>query len=221
MRRPIVLAFAALASAVFALPKKAMPVGDVAVSAGYMTIDRRSGAVVATGEVEAVAAPFRMTSTRVVRDGDVYEFGDPTLVTTCQNTNCPCWSASGSLVYRKGSEFTARNMTLRLWNIPVAWIPFWWQPLDTDYGWRVMPGYRSRWGGYLLTKYVYHLAGTMDEGHWGLAGSTRFDLRTKNGVALGQGVRWNLGDFGKGRFKAYYACSGSHCRPAAPCGRGR
>ena len=78
MRRTIVLASAALASAVFALPKKAMPVGDVAVSAGYMTIDRRSGAVVATGEVEAVAAPFRMTSTRVVRDGDVYLFGGGT-----------------------------------------------------------------------------------------------------------------------------------------------
>ena len=180
------------------------------VSADLMVADNVTGTLVATGNVNATYGLLRLMSGSVSREGGTYVFAEPTTITTCTNhESCLHWSATGSVVYRDrgegDKEIVARNMTLRAFGVPVMWAPYWWQPLDTDYGWRVMPGYRSRWGAYLLTKYVYDIAGGFGEGEWGLKGNTRFDARTKNGVALGQGVRWQLGDFGRGKFKAYYA----------------
>lgn len=179
------------------------------VSAERMAADRATGSLVATGGVRAALGPVRMYAENVAKKDDDWIFGKDTVVTTCTNSHDRLhWACRGSVRYhgKEGErEVVSDGAFLELWNVPVAWLPWWWQPLDTDYGWRVMPGYRSRWGAYLLTKYVYHIAGSMKEGEWGLAGNTRFDVRTKNGVALGQGVRWNLGDFGRGSFKAYYA----------------
>ncbi len=181
----------------------------LAFKAKRVAADNITGTVVATGGVEAALAPFSLRSSGLARHGDVYTFNPGTVVTTC--TNAPgdeCWCVEGGVVLDLtpgDSSVTGRDMWLKVFGVPVAWVPYWWQPLNTDYGWRVMPGYRSRWGGYLLTKYVYDIAGSMEEGEYGLSGSTRFDLRTKNGIAAGQGLKWNLGDFGRGRFKVYYA----------------
>ena len=175
------------------------------VSADKMAADRTTGNLVASGNVVAVQRPFRMFSDRVSRIGNVYGFSENTMVTTCTNDlDCLHWCAKGALDYDDGREITARNMTVKMFGVPVFWWPYWWQPLNTDYGWRVMPGYRSRWGAYLLTKYVYDITDDFAESEWGLRGNTRLDLRTKNGVALGQSVRWKLGDYGKGKFKVYY-----------------
>ncbi|MCR5413157.1 MAG: hypothetical protein K6F50_00320 [Kiritimatiellae bacterium] len=182
---------------------------EMKVSASRMAADNVTGVLVATGKVEATMEPFALRSSGVSKVGSVYSFGDGTVVTTC--TNAPgheCWCLEGSVridMTEGDSEVVARDVWLKLFGMPVAWSPYWWQPLNTDYGVRVMPGYTSRWGAYLLSKYVYRLAGTMEEGDWGLAGGTRLDLRSKNGVALGQSIRWNLADFGKGKFKVYHA----------------
>ncbi len=178
---------------------------ELKVTADKMAADNVTGALVASGNVVAVSAPFRMFSDSVSKVGDVYSFNAPTLVTTCTNdVDCLHWSLSGSLVYNHGTDVEAKNMMLRVLGVPVAWIPYWWQPFNTDYGWRVMPGYRSRWGAYLMTKYVYDIAGDY-RGGVGLRGATRLDMRTKNGIAAGQSLNWKLGDLGEGKFKVYYA----------------
>ena len=210
MKRQTATTAAALFAAAFAANASGAQIsGNLQVSADRMAADRATGSLVATGSVKAALGPVRMYSSKVERDGDDWIFADDTRVTTCTNSHDALhWACRGGVRYHGAEgerEFFLRNAWLEMWNMPVAWLPMWWQPLDTDYGWRVMPGYRSRWGGYLLTKYVYTLAGKIREGQWGLGGNTRFDVRTKNGVALGQGVRWSLGDFGKGSFKAYYA----------------
>ena len=204
MKTKLAYLIAGAACAAAATSPAAPARSELKVSADIMAADNVTGSLAASGHVNAVLAPFRMTSDAVSKVGNEYVFSEPTVVTTCTN-GCPHWSLTGAVTYRAHEEIVARGMVLRMWGIPVGWVPYWWQPLDTDYGWRFMPGYTSRWGAYALTKYVYTLAGSMDEGDWGLAGSTRLDVRTKNGVAVGQGVRWNLGDFGKGKFKVYYA----------------
>lgn len=179
---------------------------ELKVSADRMAADNVTGDLVATGHVRAVSAPVCLLSELVERRGDEYRFADPTLVTTCTNAACSLhWSATGGVTYRDGHGITAKNVVVRLFGVPVAWLPWWYYPLDTDYGWRVMPGYTGRWGAYLLSKYVYRIAGDYAPGAFGLSGSTRLDLRSENGVALGQGLRWQLGDFGRGRFNAYWA----------------
>lgn len=176
------------------------------VSADTMAADRTTGDVVLTGNVQAVSAPFRLRSDLAERRGDVYRFAYPTSVTTCTNeAHALHWSATGGVTYRDGRSLSVRGVTLRAWGVPVMWLPFWYYPFDTDYGWRVMPGYSSRWGAYVLTKCVYRIAGDYAPGAFGLSGSTRFDLRSENGLALGQNFRWQLGDFGRGRFSVYWA----------------
>ena len=153
-------------------------------------------------------ASIRVTSAHMAADnvtGSMAVSGN-TMITTCTNDDsCLHWKIVGEGSGQKDKYVMFRDMWAYLYGVPVVWMPYWFYPMDTEYGWRVMPGYSSRWGAYLLTKYVYHIAGGFDEGEYGLKGATRFDLRAENGVALGQSVRWRLGDFGKGAFKVYYA----------------
>ncbi|MGN0854664.1 MAG: hypothetical protein ACI4R9_03980 [Kiritimatiellia bacterium] len=193
------------------------PRQTLTVSADRMAADNFTGDVVATGHVRAVTSPLGIArdarptpicllSDFVEKKGDEYRFADGTTFSTCTNDAHAChWSASGEVVYREARGIVARNMTLRLFGRPILWLPYWYYPLDTDYGLRISPGYSSRWGGYLLTKYVYHLAGDFGPDAWGLDGSSRVDWRSENGIAIGQGFRWQLGSLGRGRFKAYYA----------------
>ena len=94
---------------------------------------------------------------------------------------------------------------MTLFDVPVLWVPYWYYPLNTEYGLRVLPGYTSKWGGYLLTGYVYDIWNEGKGEGPSLGGSTYADFRTRNGVALGQTIRWNLADYGKGKFKVYHA----------------
>ena len=183
------------------------PTGEVKVTADRVAADNVTGALAASGHVQAVADPVVLHSDSVTRDADgEFVFANPTHVTTCTNDwDHLHWQMSGEVRFKDGHYVLLRNAWLRMWDVPVLWFPYWYYPMDTDYGWRVMPGYTSRWGASLLTKYVYGIYGSVSDGAYGLAGSTRFDLRSKNGIALGQSVRWSLGDWGKGKFKVYYA----------------
>ena len=183
--------------------------GTVKFSADRIAADQRTSTVVATGNVEASLHPFRLLAEELSHDKEgVYTFSDPTTFTTCTN-ECGHmhWRATGGAEYLGGRYVGMRNMCLYFWEIPVIWVPYWRYPLDTEYGLRFMPGYTSRWGAYLLSKYVYRLIGDSsdEEGSLGLRGSSRIDLRSKNGVALGQSLDWQLGDLGEGGFKVYHA----------------
>lgn len=182
-------------------------IGELTVRGDYLAASRATGELSATGGVRAVAAPYRFQADRVSRSADGrYEFGGHTLMTTCTNEDCRLhWSLSGDFTYRERHSATVRNAWVRLWDFPVLWVPYWYYPLNTDYGFRAMPGYTSRWGGYILTGYVYDLVNEGRPDSASLGGSTYADYRTKNGFALGQTVRWNLLDFGAGKIKAYHA----------------
>lgn len=185
----------------------AEPLEELKISADRIVADRVTGAMAATGNVCAVASPVSLRSQYITKSADgVYEFSDPTSVTTCTNDwDSLHWRLSGEVRYSAGKHVILKNAWLRMFNVPVLWFPYWYYPMDTDYGLRVMPGYTGRWGAYLMTKYVYGLYGGYDPGELGLSGNTRFDWRHKNGVALGQALNWQLGDFGRGKFKVYYA----------------
>ena len=193
--------------------------GTLTVTADRMAADNKTGTLVATGHVRAVTspigradksgarpAPVSLLAELVEKDGDEYRFAGPTAITTCTNdAHALHWQASGNVVYKEHGYVEATDMTLYAFGIPVMWFPYWYQPLDTNYGWRVTPGYTSRWGAYLLSKFVYGIYGSFAPGEIGLYGASRLDLRSKNGIAVGQSLHWQLGDVGKGLFKVYYA----------------
>lgn len=197
-------------------PAAARSAGELKVSADRIAADRNTQALTASGNVVAVSHPYRLMSAAFARDADGrVSFSDPTTVTTCTNTACARhWHVTGEASFHAGRSVTLRNMWLYVLDVPVLWLPYWHYPLDTDYGWRIMPGYTSRWGAYLLGKYVYRIAGdpSGEEGSLGLRGATRLDLRTENGIAFGQSLRWKLGDYGEGFVKGYYAWDEDHDR---------
>ena len=207
MKNAKTLLAAAVAALAFAADLRAAPPGELKISADRVAADNVTGALAASGHVQAVSAPLILHSAYISRDPDgTITLSDPTQVTTCTNEwDDLHWQVSGEVEFRDRHYVLLRNAWVRMWGVPVMWLPYWYYPMDTDYGWRVMPGYTSRWGAFLATKYVYGICGSTADGHWGLSGDTRLDLRAKNGVALGQMVKWSLGDFGKGKFKVYYA----------------
>ena len=187
--------------------RSALPKGELKVSADYMSGNRATGELLATGNVSAAAAPYRFHSNRVQRTVDgIYSFGEEARMTTCSNhVEHLHWELDGDFTFIQDEAVLVKDAWLKYYDVPVFWVPYWYYPLNTDYGLRVLPGYRSRWGGFLLTKYVYDLVNDGKPDAYSLGASTYADYRTKNGFGVGQSVRWNLQDFGKGKISAYNA----------------
>ena len=178
-------------------------------TADRIAADAVTRALTATGRVEAVAGAVKVRGEYMTRDADgTMTFHDPTWATTCTNAvGHTHWNVSGELEYKDHDHVLLRNAWLRFYEIPVLWLPYLYYPLDRHSGFEWMPGYASRWGAYLLTRCSYDLLGDPAHGadtYW-LKGATRFDLRYKQGVAFGEELSWNLGDFGRGGFDIYYA----------------
>lgn len=179
------------------------------LTADRIAADNVTKALTATGHVHATAGVMSMRSESVSRDADgLIVFPDGTCVTTCTNeVGHTHWNVSGEVEYQEHDYVILRNAWLKFCEVPVFWLPYLYYPLETDNGFSWMPGYVGRWGAFLLTKYTYDIAG--DHHHadntWWLRGATRFDLRWEQGIAAGEDLNWNLGDFGAGDFRFYYA----------------
>jgi len=221
------LAFVARADALSMLVDEATgpdPNRMMTVSADRIAADRNTQALMATGHVVAVSGPVRLHADFLERDTNgVCRMSHDTSLTTC--TNCPGhlhWEIKGDIEYQDGHHILLRNATLRLWEVPVFWFPYFYYPSGGDFAVEVMPGYTSRWGAYLMTKYNYTLVGDPSlgsDGRW-LSGNTRLDLRWENGVALGETLRWSLGNWGQGKFKIYYAWDKDYERHGVNTGSG-
>ena len=179
-------------------------------TADRIAADSVTRALTATGHVVATSGPMTVRGDYMTRDADgTMVFHDPTCATTCSNAvGHTHWNVSGEVEYKDQSHVILRNAWLKFYEIPVFWLPYMYYPLNVrDCGFSWMPGYMGRWGGYLLTKYSYHLLGDPEHGSdssW-LRAATRFDLRYEQGIALGEDLQWNLGEFGSGDFCIYYA----------------
>ena len=182
---------------------------QMSFTADRIAVDNVTKAAVASGHVVAVKAPYTLRSDYLEKTaGGTFLFADPTYATTSTNAvGHTHWNVTGELEYREHEAVILRNAWLRFYEVPIFWLPYMYYPLETDCGFSWMPGYMGRWGAFLLTKTRYHLAGDPDhaDNTWWLKGATRFDLRYKNGVALGEDLKWNLGTFGTGSFSSYYA----------------
>lgn len=147
----------------------------------------------------------------IARDDDGIAYTRNATITTCSNEGVPewHWSVTGQARYKDQEFIELRDATFRLFDVPVMWAPYYYRDFNTHYGIRFMPGYTSKWGAYLLTGYVYPIAGSKEDDAL-LYGKTVFDLRSKYGVAAGQELTWRTlgGLFGEdtiqsGRFSAY------------------
>ncbi len=208
----VAVSFAVFSVAVHAqflqdLPGASVSTGEtLKVTSKFMMANRQTGEMCASGGVTAVSHPYRFYAEKISRDKDgLYDFGEDSMLTTCTNdVDDLHWKIVGSFKYKDQRYVSLKNVWVYLYDVPVLWLPYWYYPMNTDYGLRLIPGYRSRWGGYLLSGYVYNIYNEHDPNGYSLGGSTYLDYRTKNGFGVGQSLRWNLKELGRGKIKGNY-----------------
>ncbi len=176
------------------------------VTGKYIMVNRQTGEMTASGGVTAVSHPYRFHADKVSRDKEgLYDFGENSMLTTCTNDIDDLhWKITGTFEYKDNHHISLKRSWVYLYDVPVFWMPYWYYPLNTDYGLRFVPGYRSRWGLYFLSGYIYNIYNEHTPDSYGLGGSTYFDYRVKNGIGVGQSLRWKLKELGRGKIKVNY-----------------
>lgn len=83
-----------------------------------------------------------------------------------------------------GKQAVMRGLVVSMGGVPVLYTPYWYRNLeDPTLGLVLRVGYRSHWGGYLLTGYRYRLNDYFKM-------TTFVETRTKRGFGLGQDLTW-------------------------------
>ena len=113
--------YALIAAALSAASLFGKPAGEVKITADRVAADNVTGALAASGHVQAVSAPVVLRSESVTRDAEgEFKFADPTHLTTCTNDwDHLHWRMSGEVRFSEGHYVLLRNAWLRMWDIPV------------------------------------------------------------------------------------------------------
>ncbi|MEY4384966.1 MAG: hypothetical protein RLY20_249 [Verrucomicrobiota bacterium] len=97
-----------------------------------------------------------------------------------------------------GKKFIGHGTTLRIGSVPFLYVPFYSQRLDaTKLAFTFTPGYRSRFGPYLLGSYSATLSEAIDT-------TLHLDYRAKRGPGAGADLNLHLGDWGEASLRYYY-----------------
>lgn len=97
-----------------------------------------------------------------------------------------------------GKYVEAWNATLVLGKIPVFWLPYYRRNLgEHANNFNFMPGYRSKYGAFLLTSYVWYLNDVWD-------GEMHLDYRSERGIGVGPDINGHFGRWGEASLKFYY-----------------
>jgi lipopolysaccharide export system protein LptA len=174
-------------------------------SGDYLEYNYKTGKGL-SGIGELQAGVFHIGAKEVTRREDGRYDARGAEITTC--TNAPGhrhWRMTGHVRYKDNDYVEIFDAVPWLFGVPFAYLPYWFRDIDTHYGFRLVPGYTSRWGAYMLGGYVYNIYESPHGGGLKLDASTHLDYRTERGVAVGQNLRWDLKDWGRGRFDSYYA----------------
>lgn len=131
--------------------------------------------------------------------GNSFQVGNATF-TTSDSSKPDYHIRARSVRIYPNDRIVFSNVTLFVGRTPVFWWPYLFQSLKRDTSFSFTPGYRSAWGGFLLTQYTFPITET-----W--AGRLHLDLRTRRGAAIGFDSDFTYGKDNRswGRFRSYYA----------------
>lgn len=158
----------------------------------------KSGKILAT-DFKAGQPPFFIKGTALSGDqtNNVYVLADG-IVTTDDYDQPGYHVRTKSLTIAPGDYIEFEDAVLYVKDTPVFWFPKWRRSLKHHPNhWVFVPGYRSKYGGYLLSTY---------EWYWNqrLEGAVHIDERSKRGLGAGPDVSYNIPQFGQGTAKYYY-----------------
>lgn len=105
---------------------------------------------------------------------------------------------ASSITIYPGQRIVARNATLYIGGVPAFYFPYYSHRLDENSNqFFLTPGYRSKYGPYLLGGYRWHLNDQLD-------GTFHLDYRLERGVGTGPDFNFHLGRWGEGKLEYYY-----------------
>lgn len=142
--------------------------------------------------------PFRVVGDSVTRtDANTFQLRGAK-ITTCMydHDHAHYHVRARNLEVVPGEYLTAKHAVWYFGRVPVLYVPYWRRRLHDDYGWEFYPGYRSRWGGYLLSSYFHRVTPNLRLQH-------HVDYYSERGVGLGEDVDWRM-EGGRGRLSLYY-----------------
>ncbi len=142
--------------------------------------------------------PFRIIAETVRRSGDNTIELARASITTCEldHHHAHYHVRARRLTVYPGDHLRAYHARWYLGRVPVFYVPHWRRRLHDEYGWNFYPGYRSRWGGYLLSSYFHRITPNLRLEH-------HVDYYSERGVGLGEDVDWQF-EGGKGQLNLYY-----------------
>ena len=157
---------------------------------------------VQSSDMVAFYDPYRIEAgSGGLRNGEYH--AEEVVFTTC--TNAPGHRHyevyAHDAVVVPDDDLTAHGAVPYLFGVPFFYWPYFWKDLHNHYGFRFEPGYRSRWGAYLLTTYKMRLW-RADDDNW-VDSRTHFDMRYKRGLAVGETINWYSSSIGDGWATAY------------------
>ena len=124
--------------------------GFGAWSGDYIEYNYKTGKGL-TGLGELRAGVYHIGAKEVTRREDGRFDARYAEITTC--TNGPGhrhWRMTGHVRYKDNDYIEVFDAVPWLFGVPFAYLPYWYRDLDTHYGFRLVPGYTSRWGAYML-----------------------------------------------------------------------
>lgn len=147
---------------------------------------------------ELEAEPFRIKAEDLTREDDGGIQLSKAHLTTCERGHDhPHYHVrASSLTVYPGDHIHARHARWYFGQVPVFYVPSWRRRLHDEYGWNLQPGYRSRWGAYLLASYFHRVSPNLRLEH-------HVDPYSRRGVGLGESMDWQF-DGGEGALRLYY-----------------
>ena len=121
-------------------------------------------------------------------------------VFTTSDSLLPDWSLRARRIRMYPNEsVTLYDVDIYIGETPVLRLPYLYQSLNRENSFSITPGFRSVWGGYLLTTYTFPLTDK-------IGATLRLDYLSKRGAAVGLNTHWEPKESGGknwGRFTAY------------------
>ncbi len=128
------------------------------------------------------------------RGGKRVYVGQDAGITTHDVENPNYWVRAAETTIYPDDRIVFKNLKLYAGGIPIFWLPYLSQPLDSELGYHFVPGSRTSWGPYLLNSYGIMLGGKRNpetgenEDAW-LLSQWRFDIMSRRGTGLGVDLR--------------------------------
>jgi LPS-assembly protein len=144
------------------------------------------------------AAPFRVKAAKVTQLARNEYVLESAKITTCKykHPHSHFHIRAKQVTVVPGEYMKSKGAVWYFGRVPCLYIPFWRRNLDPDSGFRFYPGYRSKWGGYLLSSYYHRWTPT-------LRGEHHLDYRGERGVAFGEDLKWNT-ENASGKMNLYF-----------------